>query len=136
MRWPVIPPVFILPLVKLFRRVYESESVGLSYKKIMMSGAFITGTLIAMAFAAVGTVSGVKRPPGGEMLYRTHCGKCHGVDGSKGKAGKNNLQLSVKSEEAIRQQISEGKKGMPAFKKKLSAGDIAAISDYVITLRK
>ncbi len=97
---------------------------------------WITLIFFLVMLILAGSGSGHPLSPGGELLYRTHCVKCHGAEGSKGKAGKNNLQLSEMGEDAIREQISEGKKGMPAFKKKLSADDITAISGYVLTLRK
>lgn len=72
----------------------------------------------------------------GQTLYEHHCARCHGADGARGLFGARNLQKSMLPDTAIALQIRNGKKIMPAFKKKLSPDQINELSAYIKTLRK
>lgn len=72
----------------------------------------------------------------GKQLYEHHCARCHGNDGTRGLFGAKNLQKSGLSDSSIIQQISNGKRIMPPFRKRISADQIYAISSYIKSLRK
>jgi len=83
----------------------------------------------------------------GQEVFETHCASCHGRDGkAKTPAGKKlkvkDLTQSNTNDAEIEKQIANGTqdaKGsprMPEFKSKLSPDEIAALVEYVKTLRR
>jgi cytochrome c6 len=72
----------------------------------------------------------------GKTLYQSHCARCHGADGARGLFGAKNLQKSQLPDSAVFLQISNGKKIMPSFRKRISRDEINAISTYIKSLRK
>lgn len=100
--------------------------------------------LLVFAFLAAGTAA--QAAPAAD-LFGDFCASCHGADGhartpAGRKVGAKDLTESKLSDSEISQQITNGKKNergvekMPAFKDKLSATDIAALVQYVKSLRK
>ncbi len=78
-------------------------------------------------------------------LYNKRCADCHGRDGrSKSLKGKlthardlTDAQWQDRvSDERIYNSISNGKEKMPAFKKKLSEGEINSLTTFVRNLKK
>lgn len=72
-------------------------------------------------------------------LFQKNCARCHGADG-KGdtELGKlfdspdlTNSSIQRMSPKKMASSISNGKGGMPAFKKKLSSKEITALVKYV-----
>ena len=72
-------------------------------------------------------------------LYQKNCARCHGADGksdtelgrlydSPDLTGRDTKRMSQKQ---MTRLISNGKGGMPAFKKKLSSKEIASLVNYV-----
>ena len=72
----------------------------------------------------------------GEVIYQKKCARCHGADGTKGRSGAANLQLSKMDNDMIVQIIKNGKKPMPAYKLKLTDEEINDVTAYVKSLRK
>ena len=72
----------------------------------------------------------------GKGLYEDHCARCHGKDGTRGLFGAKNLQKSQLSDSAIILQISNGRRIMPAFRKRISPDQMTAISIYIKSFRK
>jgi cytochrome c6 len=72
----------------------------------------------------------------GQKIFESKCVKCHGIDGTKEKVGAKNLRFSKLSGVEILAMMEEGKKVMPAYKKKLSPEEIKNVAEYVKTLRK
>ena len=72
----------------------------------------------------------------GRILFEDRCATCHGNDGTAGISNAKNLQISRLDISAIKQQINEGKNGMPPFKSQFAPEDIDKIAEYVMTLRK
>jgi mono/diheme cytochrome c family protein len=72
----------------------------------------------------------------GKALYEHHCAHCHGADGTKGMFGARNLQKSTLPDSAIIVQIKNGKRIMPAFRKKFTQEQIAEVSAYIKSFRK
>jgi mono/diheme cytochrome c family protein len=80
----------------------------------------------------------------GAEIYKAKCEHCHGVDGlSHTFAGKMSGAAQLTSPMAVQMQdadlvavVTNGKKHMPAFGKKLTADQIEAVVGYVRTLQK
>ncbi|TWV94348.1 c-type cytochrome [Chitinophaga pinensis] len=72
----------------------------------------------------------------GRTLYDHHCARCHGTDGTRGLLGAKNLQKSQLSDSAIFIQISNGRRIMPAFKKRMNPDQMTAIANYIKSFRK
>ena len=72
----------------------------------------------------------------GEAIYLKKCARCHGADGTKGRSGAANLQLSKMQNDMMIQIIQNGKKPMPAYKSKLTEDEINDLVAYVKSLRK
>jgi mono/diheme cytochrome c family protein len=80
-----------------------------------------------------------------DALFIKNCASCHGKDGraktfkAKFNHARNltaaNWQVAI-SDEHIYKSILKGKGKMPAFGKRLSEADIAALVSYVRTLKK
>jgi cytochrome c6 len=71
----------------------------------------------------------------GRDLFEINCARCHGSDGARGRWGARNLRKSSLSDGSIAQQIRQGRGIMPAFGNKLKPEEIAAIVQYVKSLR-
>ena len=72
----------------------------------------------------------------GRSLFQENCVRCHGEDGTKGLLGARNLRKSRITDSAIIYRISNGKRFMPAFKKRLNSEDILQLAAYIKTLRQ
>ncbi len=81
---------------------------------------------------------------GGKADYNAKCAGCHGandnVQTEKARAlkmdvNKLSLKNSRKSKNEMIDIVEKGKGAMPAFKQDLSSEQIAAIIDYVMSLR-
>jgi len=71
----------------------------------------------------------------GRAVFTTHCIKCHGADGTRGRFGAKDLQKSKLSDTELINVITNGKRVMPSWKKKLNQAEITAVKDYIKTLR-
>lgn len=71
----------------------------------------------------------------GKTLYERNCSNCHGTDGTRGALGAKNLQRSILADSAVYLQIWNGKRIMPAFRKRLLPEQVADIVLYVKSLR-
>jgi mono/diheme cytochrome c family protein len=77
-----------------------------------------------------------KPPAPGQLTYNAQCATCHGRKGDMGLAGAKNLIISTLKREEMISQVTNGKGGMMAYKKMLSATEIEDVVDYALTLRK
>lgn len=70
--------------------------------------------------------------PSGKALFSKYCAGCHGAKGNM----PSGFQSKVKgmTEDQVESLVKNGKGGMPAFGKKLSAAQIDAVSRYVKSL--
>lgn len=92
--------------------------------------------LVAIATATLNDAFSHPKGPDGQTIYERKCSRCHGDDGTAEKKGADNLKESDLSNEALTIIITEGKKKMPAFGKKLTPEEIQAVVNYTKTLRK
>ncbi|MCD0470350.1 cytochrome c [Flavobacterium sp. JAS] len=72
----------------------------------------------------------------GKDVFEFKCVACHGIDGTKGKWGAINLQRSYLDDIEILKVISNGRRIMPSWKKKLTLEEIKSVILYIKTLRK
>ncbi|MET0300068.1 MAG: cytochrome c [Flavitalea sp.] len=97
-------------------------------------------TLLLVFFAFVASINIANSGPllndKGKSIYMAKCAPCHGGDGMKGKFGAKNLVKSRLSDEELTVIISNGKRFMPSWKKKLSEEEIKDVKAYIVTLRK
>ncbi|HEX2616906.1 MAG TPA: cytochrome c [Flavobacteriales bacterium] len=95
--------------------------------------------LVFVALCAMAPAGDIQVPTDttaeGRALYVTHCVRCHGEDGAKGKWGAKDLRASRMAAVAITRQVREGKGIMPSFERKLTPEQLAALVQFVPTLR-
>ena len=72
----------------------------------------------------------------GRALFEKKCATCHGNDGTRGRWGAKNLQISKLDNDELLNTISKGRGIMPNWGKKLSAIQISSVIEYIKTLRK
>jgi len=70
-----------------------------------------------------------------KRLYDVKCALCHGYDGAQQFAGAKDLTQSVLIKDEVVLRIAEGKGSMPPHKDVLSAEQMDALADFVLTLR-
>ncbi|SDP92897.1 Cytochrome C oxidase, cbb3-type, subunit III [Mucilaginibacter sp. OK268] len=75
-------------------------------------------------------------PLTGRALFEKKCATCHGNDGTRGRWGAKNLQISKLDNNELLNTISKGRGIMPNWGKKLSAIQISSVIEYIKTLRK
>ena len=98
--------------------------------------------IIAVSFALGNIV--LHAQASGADTYKAKCQMCHGADGlgatPAGKSMKaipfNDPQILSKSDADLIAATTNGKGKMPAYKGKLSDGDIKAVVAYIHTLQK
>ena len=111
-----------LALISLMALIYAygiSETKSISMKK---------------ADTAVNT-EGLEGAAAGKVIFESKCQSCHGADGKLGLSGAKDLTQSALSPQEKIDIITNGKKTMAAYKDQLSQEQIAAVADYVQTLK-
>lgn len=83
------------------------------------------------ALAVAGTASAAA-DPGQKVFQSAGCGACHAMKaaGAKGTVGPS-LDKTKPTAKIVTDRVTKGKGIMPAFKGRLSAADIKAVSSYV-----
>jgi cbb3-type cytochrome c oxidase subunit III len=108
-----------------------------------MALLFVTISLCT-SFSASGRQS-AQRLPDGDALFFKNCASCHGKDGRARtfKAKLNHARnltdptwQAAINDEQMYESILRGKGKMPAFGKKLSEDEVAALVTYVRMLKK
>lgn len=72
----------------------------------------------------------------GAKVFKINCALCHGDDGKLGANGSKDLSISELSLDERIAIISKGKNTMIAFEKILTLGEIRAVAEYTMTLKK
>lgn len=72
----------------------------------------------------------------GAKIFKTRCELCHGSDGKLGANGSKDLTVSDFDLKERIAMISNGKGAMTPFKDILSLGEIKAVAEYSMTLKK
>lgn len=74
--------------------------------------------------------------PDGKSIYMDRCTSCHGLDGKLGFGGAKDLTTSNKTLGEIINQVTNGKGAMAPYKNILSVEEIAAVSEYAVSMQK
>jgi cytochrome c553 len=131
---------------KRIRRIYvEREAVRRDKTRQYVIRTFpIPMAVVAfLTFYPVSTVSANRGDDsaGSAATYKSKCSLCHGPDGASSAVGKTmkvpDLRsdgVQKRSDADLAQIISEGKGGMPSFKKSLSEDRIRGLVTYIRTL--
>jgi cytochrome c6 len=99
---------------------------------------------VAMACLAAMLVVPAVAQDDGDAIYKAKCQRCHGEDGMShtfdgkmsGAAKLNDPEIVKMPDADLIAVVTNGKKHMPAFGKKLTADQIATVVAYVRTLQK
>ena len=100
-----------------------------------------------LLFAVIAGASAAAAEPDGAALFEQHCSPCHGPDGrartpAARKLAVKDLTESHLADAEISRQIAlgstdaKGRPRMPAFKPPLTDADVAALVQFVKSLRK
>jgi mono/diheme cytochrome c family protein len=114
-----------------------------------LADARATDTLLPGPEAWSTSAQSKQKPSATEDLYRTNCARCHGADGrGDTPLGQtyNSPNLTdnewwqkhsdISSTKSLVSIVTNGKGGMPAFRKKLKSAEIKALVNYVRKFRK
>ncbi len=71
-----------------------------------------------------------------EILYHTHCIRCHGGKGNLGVSGAADLTKSILSNAEKKSIINAGKGNMPTFGTTLTNGEIENLVEFVNEFKK
>jgi cytochrome c6 len=107
----------------------------------IMKVSFAMGSLLLLALTGVAAAADAAA---GKTLFTSKCAICHGADGAgKTSIGKNlkikdlhSPDVQKQSDTDLKAIITEGKNKMPAFKGKLSDGQIDDVLAYIRELGK
>ena len=97
---------------------------------------FVCLCFIAIAFILVNPYPAAASDSGGE-IFTANCAGCHAKGGNIIRRGKNLKTKALKrngvdSQEAVVSLVTGGKGIMPAYRDRLTAEEIAAVSHYVL----
>lgn len=76
----------------------------------------------------------------GAAIFKAKCSGCHGADGTKTIAAMgikpiNSAAVKSKGADTLKAEVTNGVNKMPAFKSKLSADEIGAVVQHVLSLK-
>ncbi|HLP49743.1 MAG TPA: cytochrome c [Chitinophagales bacterium] len=91
--------------------------------------------LVAIASCTKKSASTAAAAPDGAKIFASDCARCHGAQGVKDSRTPN-LQTIALDKTGLIQSITKGKGHMPAFEDKLSAAEIAAVADLIVSWHK
>lgn len=73
--------------------------------------------------------------PDGKAIFEDKCARCHGNDGTKGLLGAKNLKISQLPDAELLRVVTNGRRIMPAWGKRLSGQELQLVVNYVKQLR-
>lgn len=89
-----------------------------------------TTTIAEATTTEAAETAGAESSLGGQVLFESSCSRCHGVDGSGGRGP----DIRDVTDTALVIEIAtNGRRGMPSFGQDLTAEEISAIADWVVT---
>ncbi|HEY2865920.1 MAG TPA: cytochrome c [Pyrinomonadaceae bacterium] len=108
--------------------------------KIVLTAAFLALGAVVLLLGPAGTFDAatVKAQRGGAAIYAQNCARCHGTDGrAQTRKGRELDAVDLTSDDWTPDSahdariITNGKKSMPAFGRKLSSSQISAVIQYI-----
>lgn len=139
-----IPEINSFMIIKLIAVFVSIPLAIIGFKK---SNKLLAGLSLILLIAAYGLAEMSKKrgskpesttsptTTDGKEIYSAYCTKCHGDDGKMGLVGATDLSTSSLDQESAIEIIKKGKNAMAGFQKQLSDEQIAAVAEYVETLR-
>lgn len=106
------------------------------FKNDIITRQWLAPFVIIIALGYYNVANAQKPPLTGRALFEKKCTPCHGADGTRGRWGAKNLQISRLDNEELLNTISKGRGIMPSWGKRLSIAQIASVIEYIKTLRK
>lgn len=91
--------------------------------------------LVAVASCSKKSASTTAAAPEGAKIFAGNCARCHGEQGIKDSRTPN-LQTIALDKAGLVNSITNGKNKMPAFKEKLTAAEISAVADLIVSWHK
>ncbi len=105
----------------------------MTVKKLLLPVAVLTGMVLGACGGGNSTPPDVT-PSEAANLYLQNCAPCHGTE-RQGVVGPSlkaaDLQARGRTDDYIRQTITNGRGGMPAWKDKLSSAQIEALIKFL-----
>lgn len=101
-------------------------------KKMIFASAVL---LLAVGSCSKKTSAPATAAVDGASVFSQSCARCHGAQGVKDERTPN-LQTIALDKEGLIKSITYGKNKMPAFEEKLSAAEIAAVADLIVSWHK
>jgi len=109
---------------------------SLIFKKGIKRLQWLTPFMIIVALGYHTPTYAQNPPLTGRALFEKKCATCHGNDGTRGRWGAANLQISKLGNDELLYTISNGRGIMPNWGKRLSTIQISSVIEYIKTLRK
>lgn len=88
--------------------------------------------LVSVASCSKKAKPDVAKALDGAKLFAGNCARCHGAQGIKDERMPN-LQTIALDKAGLATVITKGKGHMPAFEDKLSAAEISAVADLIVS---
>ncbi len=101
-------------------------------KKLAFAAIVLT---IAIASCSKKTTATAAASPDGAKIFAGNCARCHGDMGVKDSRTPN-LQTIDLDKSGLVNSITHGKGHMPAFEDKLTAAEISAVADLIVSWHK
>lgn len=104
----------------------------------MKKGSLLIATLALVFSGGCGNraENDTGTPPDGKALYSQYCKLCHGADGKLGLNQAANLASSDLSRPDLVHVITHGRNTMQPYEDILTAAEIQAVAEYVLTFRE
>ena len=127
----------------------QRQRLGAVIVAILLSAFFVSELIAAATSAQRRSAKAKSSAARVDDLFRTNCARCHGADG-RGDTPLGHTynapdftdaqwwqeHSSITGSRTLQAIVSHGKGGMPAFRKKLSRGEIRLLVNYVRRFRK
>jgi cytochrome c6 len=113
-------------------RAHSKKFEGIALMRLL----FINLSFLLIMLCYATTAKAQNEPLTSKALFEKKCASCHGNDGTKGRWGAKNLQISKLNDEELFTMVSTGKGIMPKWSKKLTQPQILSVIEYIKTLRK
>ncbi|MBL0309476.1 MAG: cytochrome c [Bacteroidetes bacterium] len=101
-------------------------------KKIILAAAVV---LLTIASCSKKSGAPTASAPDGASVFSKNCARCHGAEGVKDERTPN-LQTIAMDKAGLIKVITNGKNKMPSFEDKLSAAEIAATAELILSWHK
>ena len=97
--------------------------------------AIVLLALIASCLKKTTPTTDTKTSADGAKIFASNCARCHGAEGVKDSRTPN-LQTIALDKAGLVKSITYGKGHMPAFEDKLTAEEISAVADLIVSWHK